>query len=797
MKKAVLRLWMLMALPMLLGLASCKDDNPVDPNPLASQVSGIWWTLVDTEGTFGGKDYTRVGTGFCLNDDGTGYGATFYFNDESGDPIQMRGGKDFAPFTYTTTADGLITLQFDKGYQPDVDYFKDMTLRYQDGRISISSPQFSTELKQASDAMAALIQQWDRAFNGGASADNYNINDEDFTPTTWREQEAIYIYDGTGKDVTDAKGRTGYTLVNMPWYYGDKLTNLPDGFCDDITPENGWEWVLNRCGSRSIVNNNFFAVYNRYTGILRFFFYLPYGFNTGNDHVWQVSMTDNLALHSLWGYGLPIESTIDKAALGQKASDTYMEYVTPWTDYMSQDGLIVPNAGWWAFDVDLSTYRPNANLTEDNIKLQMRSWNTQHASFYSAITANIDGTIKAQLDLDQTPKKSSNTAQGVMLGLKGAAQVASAIGGFVTGDWASGLTSVGYLLGTSSEIAGLYGGSGGGSEIKGSLDGNITLGMNGTIDTEGTIRGSAPTVGIASPTFSMRDFDLKNSTVGQGVWNIKNSPVVYWVHANMGDEGWDVKLNPYFFDPSSIEVVLNPNLFPRDKIEWMDVRAVCGSYTDKIWHGTDFYRKVFKLGGISFGTGYYPPTSMYSSSKWTTDFLNGYNDKSGTQWGEYAADDTYTIRGRKWGEFFIEPQAYSSHYNHAGIVPAPEVVVFVILKMTDQKEPIVLSRSYLPNVKTINLRYFDFKPTNPQLLSNVWNQIRNHELDSKQAGHRDFYDYQVLRIYHILKDHVPFRDLSADYYNQFNRERKIKGYIKKLEKLGVEVDQAAWPIATA
>ena len=52
-------------------------------------------------------------------------------------------------------------------------------------------------------------------------------------------------------------------------------------------------------------------------------------------------------------------------------------------------------------------------------------------------------------------------------------------------------------------------------------------------------------------------------------------------------------------------------------------------------------------------------------------------------------------------------------------------------------------------------------------------------------------------IYHILKDHVPFRDLGADYYNQFNRERKIKGYIKKLEKLGVEVDQAAWPIATA
>ena len=55
----------------------------------------------------------------------------------------------------------------------------------------------------------------------------------------------------------------------------------------------------------------------------------------------------------------------------------------------------------------------------------------------------------------------------------------------------------------------------------------------------------------------------------------------------------------------------------------------------------------------------------------------------------------------------------------------------------------------------------------------------------------------LIAIYHILKDHVPFRDLGAEYYNQFNREQKIKSYVKKLEKLGVDVGQAAWPIATA
>lgn len=46
-------------------------------------------------------------------------------------------------------------------------------------------------------------------------------------------------------------------------------------------------------------------------------------------------------------------------------------------------------------------------------------------------------------------------------------------------------------------------------------------------------------------------------------------------------------------------------------------------------------------------------------------------------------------------------------------------------------------------------------------------------------------------IYHILKDGVVFKDLGADYYNQFNRERKINAYLKKLKALGWEAPVAA------
>ncbi len=49
----------------------------------------------------------------------------------------------------------------------------------------------------------------------------------------------------------------------------------------------------------------------------------------------------------------------------------------------------------------------------------------------------------------------------------------------------------------------------------------------------------------------------------------------------------------------------------------------------------------------------------------------------------------------------------------------------------------------------------------------------------------------LVAIYHILKDGVAFRDLGADYYNQFNKEHKINAYLKKLKALGWEAPVVA------
>lgn len=42
----------------------------------------------------------------------------------------------------------------------------------------------------------------------------------------------------------------------------------------------------------------------------------------------------------------------------------------------------------------------------------------------------------------------------------------------------------------------------------------------------------------------------------------------------------------------------------------------------------------------------------------------------------------------------------------------------------------------------------------------------------------------LIVIYYILKEGAVFKDLGAEYYNPFNKERKSTAYLKNLKTLG-------------
>jgi transposase len=51
----------------------------------------------------------------------------------------------------------------------------------------------------------------------------------------------------------------------------------------------------------------------------------------------------------------------------------------------------------------------------------------------------------------------------------------------------------------------------------------------------------------------------------------------------------------------------------------------------------------------------------------------------------------------------------------------------------------------------------------------------------------------LIAIYYVLKNGVAFHDLGSDYYDHFNREHKINGYLKRLRALGWSPDSATTP----
>ena len=585
----------------------------------------------------------------------------------------------------------------------------------------------------------------------GASADNFNINDLEFNAETWRDQEAIYLYDGEGRYDKDSLDREGYTKVNLPWLIGDVQSNLPNGFCNDITRANGWELVLNRCGSRSLKNNNFFAIYNKYTGILRFFFYMPEKFQTGNDHVWEVTMTDNMAKSTALRYGLPQKSSIvNKNKIGLSGETTISEYVAPWVGRLSSDGLITPNAGWWAFDVDLSIYSGKPLTSTDNIRLQMRSMQTGAISLNSQIAANIDGSVKADIDLLQS-QHLGNSVTGIVSKLfnmgSNAYKVATAVQGEKWGEALSAAMSIGK---TTANMCGIKTESS--QDIQGTLDGTISLNMNGTIATQGIMESSQTTAGVVTPTFYMKDFDFTNAPgLGEGIWNLEEAPVVYYTNAKVtwenqkriyttdeltkgvgavmtsdkkspfgGQHTYIADISsqdkysnePYagficYFDPQSIKLKLNDKVFSSDEIKNAKVYATCGVRKSAAFGSTEDYREAMGLTSSSLTID--DPLDYINPSFTAAPFdaFSAQDDTLGMKRNaqfqiDKSSNRPYGLFGRGDNDYIVMPQALYGGKNVRDefMMPAYEVNVTVVVEHNG--EPIVYTRTYLPQYKAMN-----------------------------------------------------------------------------------------------
>ncbi len=712
---------------MSMVLTSCSDviDNPANPipAPLNDKLVGQWLAMEEAEaGRYDIPGNLYEITYVTLQEDGKGSYLLFVVNEDR-EVIDRDDMQRACAFSFSTTADGNAVISARETIN-DLELENDLTLSFENDVVKADDGEHVRTMHHPNVLEEAQLTLWWQALNfGGGPDEAYNINDSDFNATNWRSQKAIYIYDGKGEHVDENNHK--FTAVQLPWSDDVVESNLPLHFCDDVTPKAGWELVMNYCGSTISSNNNFFALYNKYTGVLRFFTYIPLDMNVSNasDHAWNVLLTEDIAQHLGMRYGLPMDQKIvNKVALGMTGTD-YNVLVSPWVASLSNDKYTTPAPGWWAFDLDLSAYRPEFRPMSEQIRLQMCAWTRSDVTLSS--------TVKMQIKQEVPATTYSLNSLSGLVGMTDDARssIFDLVGKISGGQWFDAFKSgiafakLGYNVFTSAR------------DMNNEPSMEVLQHVDGTISTSGMISQSVPVAGIRNPTFPLTKFETSKSTLGQGVWNLRSAPVLYQIdgyfhyYRNYDPEVYVEPLTlfekdradynlcfPVLFDPSSVEVELNPNVFPKDDIEYMDVQSFCGVRKDTNHDSNNSYRQAFGMDRnekleLTKDAPVITENHQYNNPVYDCLFDSG--DKMGlaypTRYEEYERSGDLITRlvGRGDSEFLLEPQTFKStderYHEIDNNLPCYEVFVTVIVKTKSNPEPYVYTRTYIPEIKLLNL----------------------------------------------------------------------------------------------
>ena len=828
------------------GLAACsdKDDNPVvNPQDVAKEIVGQWIMINDipADADFNLEDF-EIDDDFpvalldvhkevaYLSFSEDGEGMFIYFNvDKTNVPIGSEDDEDMQMsvlFDYTVQPDGTIKV-FNMTDVDGKEDNEDLTFRYDNRSLIADDGETQFTLHRVSDDEAAQMETWLEFFGRKGAAD-WNINTSDMlfgaqrtrvpalTVDNWQDHEDIFIYvqNGGDQDIYDAETGNqvfGFEHHKLPWSRGaNESPNLPESIWkevwnDGVKEGNPWRLAMMQIGENSTKNGNFLAFYNKYTGVLRFFFYVHEGITSnGSTHWWGLQMNDLLASRSVFRYGVPLDRNItnaaSKAALNQP--DFMGQLVTPWVANNFNGASLPLQAGWWAYDLDLSLYRGTeatiSTIGDRDNALLMNLFAKENMQ--AQLSSLFEGTIDGNIDLEATYANSENGKSGgigeivgkvkdIGMGLKDIfdAAMKDDVGGSLKGLVALGKKGaiMAGLMEEEKEVDP--------KQLTG-MKGSINMTMKGKMDTKGMLSTERGINGFAGMVLKRDNFLYDNiPTFGEGVWNLETPPVVYFTNAYVdwryyykwwqnGPDSSDGGIgfvyytdhkSPFggqsvtkththeatqysesneafrghvaYFDPSSIKIKLNPNLFTPEEIASAKVSAVCGVRKGMAHGSHESYRQAQKLRGSEFsinGNVEYPNRAFGEAP---FDGLSGADDKMGLSTGVKFAVETY--KGRQFGlfgrgdsDYLIEPQ---SIHGNAGSDCMPAYEITVTVTVIHNGKPIIYSRNYLPEYKEININNL---PTKSDLESRrpaeydaaIYSQQAKHINDIRNWTRRTF-----------------------------------------------------------
>lgn len=556
-----------------------------------------------------------------------------------------------------------------------------------------------------------------------------------------------FLSDWENQDTVDIYYDRGFSTVNTPWSPNAMITTLPQEICDDVKKKDGWEMAFSTLGTTSLEGANYFGLYNKYTGILRIFYYVSNVWNSGSEYCLELEMGNKSAnvkypFYNALNYAIPtsfgkLNPSHDLLGLSNVQS-TFKTFITPHSTSTSTALSI----GWTAFDVDASGFCPDATpwkSSKESINLHIKTTETSLLSLCGTLTADIAGNF-SQIQ-ESTASASSGVGKVLSQIGKYGTSASGAVGALTKAIWdkdisstVKGVASVCNFAGTVLDemLKNPYA-----ENVVDSMAGKIELAMTGDIKMEGTIKSDASN---ACTPLTIKTSGFADSHFGEGVWSLKKSPVVYVVGDQMlGDvnrftlqcfgngkygigQGVADKYNLRmitFLDPESIELNINSKVFP-DVSDVEIVAANFGVYPKETAGHTSKYLKLLSLNrpslqitgessGMwkSYTSGNKVKYQMLPASSLVSPELYESAEKSKLHAQAGATYKYYGMLTEEYGKPYIQnPQILfpSTETDEAAMLydgQIPDLVVTVVIKFKSNGRTFMFSQRYLPEVKVI------------------------------------------------------------------------------------------------
>lgn len=443
--------------------------------------------------------------------------------------------------------------------------------------------------------------------------------------------------------------------VTLPWYNGAS-TQIPNYMLDNYKPEDGWKMIYNYCIDTPPGEEGkyYLMFYNKFTGILRTFYYNNYNVTTANTTLWRLEVTKPTSMFN---------------ALGRVASpasirvNNPMVYVTNLTDYPSKS----VSRGWNCFDIELAY---DSLLTQSNAHFNIGMYNMTLGSFdlHGEIDLETEGTIVTHSS--SYPGWVGNASKAVGNGVKDYVEkklartslknnISKVLSGGVSSLISSGARFfLGSLVGKKDN----------------SYSSSVQLTTNGEMVVEGTFQvATTPnTLPLANNLIpgcvkASDDSFLPSYDEPLGVWNVEELPTLYastkalWTFSNEYSGYSPNNIyeyhgeRVYYFHPEDLKIKINPAVL--DCIDHYDVEIRC-MYHLRHKH-PEQYKASLRLGGSrNDDTGikgddksyYYPDsviivmdTQIPNSSGSPIPSIRGFIYCDNTAWGTLTEEDYNTL----------------------------------------------------------------------------------------------------------------------------------------------------------